>query len=313
VVGRSDRRGNPLTTVVCRRCGLVSHGEIPTDEALQEYYSRQYRRDYHNEITPSARRVIRAWNRGRQIYRRLQDFVRPGDAVFEVGAGLGCNLKPFELAGCDAWGIEPGESFCAFSADQLKVRIENCDLSGGPQTAGHDLVLLSHVIEHLSSPRQALMQIRRLLRPGGRLYIECPNLAGPHAAPGKMFHFAHIYNFTPQTLTMLAEATGYRVMRRFSDQRDQNIELLLVRSEVGGLDVDPASYAATCEALTRYNALTYHLRSQYARRRVQTLFQQHSARILSKRRLQRIVVGCREHARRRDAAQPEPVPARRAA
>ena len=38
VLSRLDRKRQPLTTEVCRRCGLVSHQQIPTEAELAEFY-----------------------------------------------------------------------------------------------------------------------------------------------------------------------------------------------------------------------------------------------------------------------------------
>lgn len=38
-----------------------------------------------------------------------------------------------------------------------------------------DLVVFSHVIEHLDEPIPALRELVRVLRPGGLLYVECPS------------------------------------------------------------------------------------------------------------------------------------------
>ncbi|MEZ6087394.1 MAG: hypothetical protein R3C05_05070 [Pirellulaceae bacterium] len=38
------------------------------------------------------------------------------------------------------------------------------------------------------------------MRPDGKLYIEVPNFGMPHAAPDRVFHYGHIYNFTEISL-----------------------------------------------------------------------------------------------------------------
>lgn len=297
VISRRDRRGNNLTTVVCARCGLVSHLQIPTDEQLANYYGKSYRHDYHGEIAPSPRRVIRAWNTGQAIFRRVHGFLRPGDRVFEVGAGIGCTVKAFELAGYDASGIEPGEGFHAFSQRRLHARVENRMLGEVPRCPTYDFVLLVHVIEHFHSPGRALRHIHDILAPGGRLYVACPNLGAPHAAPGNLFHFAHVYNFTHRTLTMLGRACGFRTVRRLSPDNDRDLMMVFERQDEGHLQIDPEGYPETMRAITRYNVLSYHLRPRYWAQRGRTVIQHLSERVRSQRRLERIVALCDEHRR----------------
>ncbi len=49
---------------------------------------------------------------------------------------------------------------------------------------GCDGVWLEAVLEHVPDPGRILQEIRRVLKPGGWLYIEVPFLQGEHAAPG---------------------------------------------------------------------------------------------------------------------------------
>ena len=39
----------------------------------------------------------------------------------------------------------------------------------------YDVVVLSNVLEHFLDPKAALADIARILRPGGELWISCPN------------------------------------------------------------------------------------------------------------------------------------------
>jgi SAM-dependent methyltransferase len=313
VVGETDRRGDFLSTVVCRRCGLVSHGKIPTDDELAVYYGRDYRRDYHGETTPSPHRVIRAWKNGQRLLRRLQPYLHRGDRVFEVGAGIGCTVKSFELAGYDAAGIEPNEGFAGFSRDQLRSTVRVGQLDDADRDPPRDLMLLIHVIEHFNRPGQALRRMHCLLKPGGRLYVECPNIAAPHAAPDKLFHYAHIYNFTPRTLGMLARSCGFEVEKTFSTDRDKELQVLLRRVERERLDIEHGSYATTMEALNRYNRFTYHSRPSYVADRLRRLAVHWSEHAFRRRRLKRIVDCCAQHARHPSLAEDAPTAARKAA
>jgi SAM-dependent methyltransferase len=301
VVGRTDRRGDFLTTVVCRQCGLVSHGRIPSDDELAIYYAKNYRRDYHGETTPSPHRVIRAWKNGQRLRQLLQPYLRHADRVFEVGAGIGCTVKAFELAGYDASGVEPNEGFRAFSRHQLRSKVYSGCLNDVDPQNPWDLVLLIHVIEHFNRPSDSLRTIHRLIKPGGRLYIECPNVAAPHAAPGKLFHFAHVYNFTPRTLSMIARATGFEVEAWLSAEQDKELRVLLKRAEREQREIDPRSYAATLEGLNRFSYFNYHFRISYFFDRLCRLADHQSEHLFSRRRLRQIIARCQSHA---EAAEP---------
>jgi len=309
-VNELDRRGTPLETVLCQTCGLISHGTIPDDEELLEYYEGQYRQDYHGEFTPSPYRVLREWKRGEQLVNLLGHQLPPAARVLEIGSGIGCTVKNFELAGFQARGIEPGQGFCQFSRQQLNADIDPSSLDQLPGTADQDLVLLVHVLEHLNDPSAVLRKLREWISETGLCYIEVPNFSGPHAAPGKQFHFAHIYNFTPSTLSMLAEANGMVIKQLISAPADKNLQILLARgalpAEGDTVRVDPESFANSTRALMRSSSLGYHLRWRYLRDRVSTLLRHGGNRWRASARLEQLLQRCQ-------AQKPDPGSSRQAA
>lgn len=267
IVGEWDRNGAALTTVICVRCGLVSHAQIPSDQELAAFYYDSYRQEYNRELTPSPKRVVREWRRGQERFELVRRYLRPNDQIFEIGAGIGCNLKPFEFAGHRTSGIEPGGGFSDYSRGTMRCQIKTALLNELTEHAEYDVVLLIHVLEHLPEPRRALEKIRQLLRTEGRLYVEVPNLAAPHAAPGKIFHRAHLYNFTPWTLGMLANASGFEVTHVLSTEHDRNLKVWLTRRSSKEWHIDSTAMPRTMQALRRYSRLSYHLRSNYLRER----------------------------------------------
>jgi 2-polyprenyl-3-methyl-5-hydroxy-6-metoxy-1,4-benzoquinol methylase len=293
VLATQDRKGTPLVTVVCRTCGLVAHEVIPSDEELDRYYEVDYRREYHNEFTPASHRVMRAWEGGKWLHRLLAPLIPPDAHVCEIGAGIGCTVKVLERAGWNAVGIEPGLGFQQFAQEKLNARVTRQSLFELTSEPQFDFLLLVHVIEHFRSPRQALTHMRSLLRPEGRIYVECPNLAAPHAAPGKQFHFAHIHNFTPRTLTWLAASCGLQVYACLADSREGVLRFVFSRvEETATLDFQDG-YAETMELLTRQSRLTYYTRPEYLWGRVARDVRFFSNRFLAKQRVTRLIEQCR--------------------
>jgi 2-polyprenyl-3-methyl-5-hydroxy-6-metoxy-1,4-benzoquinol methylase len=292
IIGHRDRDGQPLQTKLCKRCGLVAHRNLPTEEELQQYYATTYRLDYNGESTPSTRRVMRAWKNGERILRQIGPLLPKGGRVLEVGAGIGCTVKVFERAGFRAEGIDPGGEFLNYSRQRLNAQVEVGDLYDLPETHQFDAVLLVHVIEHLASPRKALNKIATLLKPGGLLYVECPNLEAPFARRDRLFHVAHIHNFIPASLEMLANSCGFEVDQRFGDQQDPNLQRLLrYTGECKQVD-GSQNYGRVLEALRRANWGPYHLRWRYVSQRLQKLFGYVSEHLTSRRFVAQRIAEC---------------------
>jgi SAM-dependent methyltransferase len=99
----------------------------------------------------------------------------------------------------------------------LDVRQGSLEEAGYPD-AHFDVVTLWHVLEHLPSPRRTLVEVKRVLKPGGTLICEVPNehslqsrLLGKH-----WFHLdppRHLYAFSPTTLRRVVRAAGLAVLR----------------------------------------------------------------------------------------------------
>ena len=287
-LSRRDRKSQELITVACCQCGLVSHEQIPTDQELTDYYRCQYRHEYQQEYSPSAYRVVREWSRGEKLVKMVRPFLEPTDRVLEIGSGIGCTVKQFELAGFASSGIEPGEGFCHFSREQLQASVKQASLGEMARQPAAELIMLVHVLEHLNRPLQALQHLGDLLTDGGQLYVEVPNFGLPHVAPAKLFHFAHIYNYSVATLTMLGQASGFEVEQAFSDSQDRHLRILFRKSKEVEFHLDTTAYQQSIDALTRYNVWSYHCRSSYLVDRIKTVWRYRQERRRAKEKLARI-------------------------
>lgn len=83
------------------------------------------------------------------------------------------------------------------------------------KNVSYELILLSNVIEHLNNPLEFLLELSRNIATGHtKLLIDVPNLIGAHAYSdhfNKFLHIAHIWYFTPATLTQLLRLAGFSI------------------------------------------------------------------------------------------------------
>ena len=102
---------------------------------------------------------------------------RPGRAL-DIGCGSGDLLAALAGAGWDAEGVDvdPAAAEAARRRTGLPVTAGDFRQLRLPAGAYH-LILMSHVLEHLSSTAHALRRIGELLAPGGRAVLIYPNPA----------------------------------------------------------------------------------------------------------------------------------------
>ena len=107
------------------------------------------------------------------------DFLRvaPGSRVLEVGSGLGILAAEVAVAaaGVDVIGIELSAAQIAASSPAPRVTFMQGDAhSLRFPDASFDLVYARYLLEHVSDPERVLHQMRRVVRPGGRVAV-CEN------------------------------------------------------------------------------------------------------------------------------------------
>lgn len=215
VVATRGRGLAPLTTVVCRGCGLVSHHPLPDPGEVAAFYAKHYRLAYKGGWEPKRKHTLRALRGAVARAHRLAPLLPRRARVLDAGASSGEFTYVMQRAGFVARGIEPNLGYAEFARRNYGVAVESGTLEDAViAPASLDLVTLNHVLEHLADPWGALRRIREWLAPGGLLFIEVPNLAGVRKQAANTFHAAHIWNFTPETLARLAWQEGFAAMAR---------------------------------------------------------------------------------------------------
>lgn len=150
----------------------------------------------------------------------LPDWVKPGK-VLDVGCGSGAFLDGMADNGWAAFGIEPSPA--AAAAARAKGHTVACQSATEPvddALARHsfDVIVMSHALEHVHSPTQALGRLHPLLTPDtGRLIVEVPNVESLltywYGELGLAFDTPrHLYLFGPDTLRRTLETCGYTLV-----------------------------------------------------------------------------------------------------
>jgi 2-polyprenyl-3-methyl-5-hydroxy-6-metoxy-1,4-benzoquinol methylase len=141
--------------------------------------------------------------------RRIERLTGGPGRVVDVGCGPGWFLDQMRRRGWETRGTERSAAAAKQARDVLNLDVRAQDLDElAAEGTSYDAVVLWHVAEHVHDPAATLLNIARLLRPGGVLMIAVPNFGSPEAKIGKAgwFHLdvpRHLFHFTSATLINL--------------------------------------------------------------------------------------------------------------
>ena len=206
--------GETFQVARCRQCGQVVTLPVPAD--IGKYYPAGYYGDKQGRRFPAVMEWLQeklyAWRSG-QVLRRLN---RKNAKVLDIGCGRGLLLRAFQRNGCDVTGTEFSDGACRFAREVLKlpVRVGELRELNFPENS-FDVVVMWHVLEHVSDPRPTLAEVARILRPGGIFLVGVPNFGSAEARLTKSgwFHLdipRHLSHHTPESLKSALAAAGLR-------------------------------------------------------------------------------------------------------
>ena len=206
--------------VRCERCGLVQMNPQPTAAVIARRYREAFGTDYlsyelANEGAFLDLQLLALKDSGFQKIEKqlLESGETP--SLLDIGCATGALIFHLRERGWRVTGVEISPSA------EYARRERALDVRGLPLEENHfpsasfDIVLASHLIEHLNDPRSFVREVKRILKNGGRLLVTTPNIAGFQS---RLFRgrwrsaiFDHLYLFSVKTLKALLVDAGFRI------------------------------------------------------------------------------------------------------
>ena len=203
-----------------RRCPEC--GQLLSRCTEERYWQSMEEFDDPQGTLPDARSVERRFQRSKRFLDRISSLLgKPAGEtrMLDVGCSSGAFLGAAVKLGYQAEGVEPAARAAQTAqAAGLKVR-QGLLQEAGFDDGQFDAVTLFEVIEHLQEPQDLLKECHRILRPGGVMLVGTGNAGGwSMAAMGAKWeyldiarHGGHISFFTPHSMGVLAQRTGFEV------------------------------------------------------------------------------------------------------
>jgi 2-polyprenyl-3-methyl-5-hydroxy-6-metoxy-1,4-benzoquinol methylase len=216
-----------FAVVQCQECGLCFTNPRPNIDTISQFYPPVYRPHRTSSLRRPRWRIPGLPARTRAPKeQRVVSWRHPG-RLLDFGCGGGAFLAHMHQQGWQVTGLDVSTTAIQRIRAELGLRsivgtLPHPEL----RPASFDVITMWHSLEHVHFPLQVLREARRLLVPGGKLFVAVPNI---DSFPFRWFGSAwygldlprHLTHFTPWTLHLILEKAGFRVgpirMVRHSD------------------------------------------------------------------------------------------------
>lgn len=205
----------------CLACGVRRVGALPSSSEIRREYEVRYPRRFPPEQVDRERRDLL-----RRVLARTRRLAPPG-RLLDVGCAGGYLVAAARAQGWRALGIDLAHEACRAATRAAAGPVVQADAVALPFGAGAlDAVTLVNVLDHISEPRAVLLEVARVLRPGGLLILRVPNVdfhapwahllgrLGPVARwrHWDVYPILHLFAFGPASLRRLVEGSGFEVL-----------------------------------------------------------------------------------------------------
>lgn len=206
---------NEYNVVACENCGFVLCDTQTSQNDYDNFYEKYfYSSAYVNrEINDDELQYVT------DTIQRIQPYIKDLYLnIFDIGCGNGALLKKLKLFGYkNLYGIDISKS-CVNILKNEGINANNGSVTNIPfKDTKADVIILSHVIEHIVDMKSALKFIKNKLTNDGLIYVEVPNANEydifENCSPIRYFYLQHIAHFDSFHLSNLFKANGYTELK----------------------------------------------------------------------------------------------------
>jgi 2-polyprenyl-3-methyl-5-hydroxy-6-metoxy-1,4-benzoquinol methylase len=268
VLTEVDRYGLPYRKVLCTDCGLLRVTPRWTAARYARFYQDHYRDLYSPLASNDGAETLRRLAAGagatlvsqfvEQAWNSLGSTAVPNPVIIEIGAGGGWNLARLS----QRWtriGYDADERFLELGRSTFGIDMRNGFVAEALlQLQEADVILLSHVLEHVPDPVATLRALSAAARPDALILIEVPGIFRLHKTsldPMQYWQNAHTFTFCAKTVVDTCRRAGLEPL-----QVDEWIRLALRPSSVARSQVTPdPALGPSIQRYLHYCELSYRL------------------------------------------------------
>jgi len=194
--------------VKCKRCGLIYTNPRLNQDLIFKGYSMGEDPTFVSQAKGREITFARSLN-------YIEKHAKKGK-ILDIGTAGGTFLHVAKQRGWEVYGLEPNTWLCDWGKKHYGIDISHKSLFDQQYPDNFfDVVTLYDVLEHMGDPKRTLQECNRILKPGGILVVNYPDIGSwLSRLMRRRWIFllsVHIYYFTRPTIKAMLAKTGFKV------------------------------------------------------------------------------------------------------
>lgn len=228
----------------CNDCYGMFTQDVPSMEKIGGYYqSENYishsntRKGLINRLYHLVRKYTIA--RKRKLIRNETGLTKGN--ILDVGCGTGVFLHSMHETGWTTTGLEPDVNARLKASEIFNINVLPSPELFNLKHSSFDAITLWHVLEHVHSLHEYVMQLKKLITQRGLIFIAVPNFTSYDASRYKQEWAGydvprHLYHFSPKSMNTLVKIHGMQIQKTIPMWFDSYyVSMLSERNRRGGI------------------------------------------------------------------------------
>jgi len=204
----------------CSTCRCLFIDPLPGESEIAGFYPTQYWWKASSGILKALEGIYRKMALRDHVAFICDAAPHSASRLLDVGCGSGTLLGLLKQRGFHVRGFDSSSEAAGIAKSESDVdvvvgtRLQDAGFAAG----SFDLVTLFHVMEHVTDPRSVLSEVRRILRPEGRLVLQVPNIESWQFRLFGVRWYGldvprHVINYSTHAMRGLLEQSGFKISR----------------------------------------------------------------------------------------------------
>ena len=198
-----------LNFSICKDCGFIYQSKTVEPSEMRNYYEKSIVA-FDNLYKPTSDKVKSVARHINIIKDEMSVFPK---SVLEISCLNSYVLKQFKKNGTKVIeGLEPSKIIAKGLKEKEKIRIHNTTIEKFKFKKSYDLIILTHVLEHLYDPLNVLRKCFKSQKNNQYVLLEVPLFDNIESYPNGTFFLEHLSYFSENNFLKLVELSGYKTV-----------------------------------------------------------------------------------------------------